>query len=165
MYNNSFGNPFAFNNTMPTATQPYGYQMPNYLPQPQMQQSPQNLNMQTNTNKIFVNGIEDVKNTRLTPNSDYIFLDNDKALLYQKTVDGQGKFEVKAFDIIPHDPKKDEAPLKEIDLSVYVPRTEFEKVQQELKQIKTDLSKLTVDRQPIKTEPELKPRRLDYGTI
>lgn len=79
---------FNYYNSMPTSTQPYGY------PMPQQYQAPT-----TNTNKIFVGGIEDVKNRALMPNSDVIFLDNDKPLLYVKTVDSKGQYDIKTYKI------------------------------------------------------------------
>ena len=54
-----------------------GYSNPVY--QPPVQQA------QSNTNKLYVNGIEDVRLRNLPNNSDYIFLDNDKPLIYRKT--------------------------------------------------------------------------------
>ena len=38
----------------------------------------------------------------LDPNSDFIFFDNEKSMIYRKVVDGTGHFEVKAFDVIEH---------------------------------------------------------------
>lgn len=128
--------------TQPTATQPYGYPLstpyplsqPNqfYPQQPQQQvQRPQ-----MNTNKIFVNGIDDVKNRVLPPNSEYVFLDNDKSILYQKKVDANGQFDVKAFDIVPHVEDK-AVEQSSMDLSNYVPRTEFDTLQKEVDTLKT----------------------------
>lgn len=96
--NGYFNNPFLYG--FPTATQPYGYPMPSQNPYQQQQTTPQH--QQTSTNKIFVSGIEEVRNRQLPPNSEYIFLDNEKSIIYQKTVDAKGQFEVKAFDIVPH---------------------------------------------------------------
>ena len=64
-------------------------QYPQNAPQQNAQPAPQ-----MNTNKIYVTGIEDARNRTLAPNSDYIFLDNDKPLLYRKTVDATGKMEI-----------------------------------------------------------------------
>ena len=94
----------------------------------------------TNTNKIFVNGIDDVRSRILPPNSDYTFLDNDKPILYQKVVDAKGQFEVKVFDIVPHKDTPVETPT--VDLSKYVLRTDFENVLIELTAIKEQLNKL-----------------------
>lgn len=126
MFENAFS---PFGATVPTATQPYGYPInpyagfPQIQPQPaQVQQAP--MSQQTNTNKLFVSGMDEVRNKPLPPNSEYIFLDNDKSILYQKTVDSKGQFEVKAFDILPH--QEEPAQNREADMSGFVPRSEFD---------------------------------------
>lgn len=138
MYNQPFNN---FNNTTPTSTQPYGYplsgSMPFYNNQPQQFQSPQ-----TYTNKVFVSGIDDVRNRMLPPNSDYIYLDNDKAILYQKIVDSKGQFQVKEFTISPKEPDMASKKEDSISLSDYVKRDEFDKISSELKALKEEISKL-----------------------
>ena len=140
-----FGNNFGYN-SMPTATQPYGYPMNPYMNnmanpnqmQPQSQIQPQQP-ITTNTNKIYVNGIEDVRNRSLLPNSDYIFLDNDNAIIYQKIVDSKGQFEVKAFDIVPHIEQKETKSENNIDLSNYVKVTDLEPLQNDIKILKEKL--------------------------
>lgn len=131
--------PNYFNgNTMPTATQPYGYSFP---PQPYQPQTPQPT---INTNKTYVSGIEDVRLYRLPPNSEYIFLDNDKSILYQKKVDSNGQFEVKAYEITECNANTATVAQPTIDLSNYVPRNEFEALQSEIKALSEKMSKLTV---------------------
>lgn len=128
MFGNNFNSPYGYNTT------PFGYNpnatYPNYVAPTQSAPVPS-----TNTNKIFVNGIEDVRNRSLLANSDYLFLDNDKPLLYQKVVDNKGQFEVKVFDIIPH---KEEAQVK----PDYVLKSEFDKLYDEFVQVKTQLANL-----------------------
>lgn len=149
-------------NSMPTATQPYGYPMynpysmyPTINPTQQMQpntipnqpQSSATSNNMTNTNKIFVSGIDDVKNNRnLLPNSDYIFLDNDKPILYQKIVDGTGKFEVKAFSISPLKDTETSNNSNKSDLSNYVPLKDFEALQARLNGIERQIKDLTANK-------------------
>ena len=118
----------SYNNT--PVNQSYGY-TPNYAP---YVQPPIPNQQSTSTNKIFVNGIEDVRNRRLAPDSDYMFLDNDKPLLYQKTVDNKGQFEVKVFDIVPH--KEEATP---VDKPEYVLRSDFEKLSAELSELKNKI--------------------------
>lgn len=133
-----FGNPYTYN-SMPTSTQPYGYPINPYTninTQPQQQ-------IQTQTNKIYVNGIEDVRNRVLPSSSDYIFLDNDQPILYQKIVDSKGQFEVKAFSIIPYEPKSDTK--QEVDLSAYVKKSDLEPLQEEIKALKEKLSPKKVE--------------------
>ena len=137
MFGNNFSNPYGFN------TNPYSYGTPMYpnYNQPAQQTTPQTQTIQTtNTNKIFVNGIEDVRNRSLPPNSDYTFLDNDKPLLYQKVVDSKGQFEVKVFDIVPH--KEEQSTAPSVDMSQYVLKTDFDKITHELTSLKEQLNKL-----------------------
>lgn len=103
---NNYGYPSY--NSMPSMAQPYGYP----IMQPQIPTNPQNVssNMPPQTNIIYVNGIEDVKNRPLPPNSNYSFMDNDNPILYRKTVDAQGKMTVEVFDIVPHKEKPVEHP-------------------------------------------------------
>ena len=90
LYRNNYTNNYPYE-------MPYGYAPTYNAPQPVPQQAPS-----MNTNKIFVNGIDDVRSRIVPPNSDFMFLDNDKPLIYQKIVDAKGQFEVKVFDIVPH---------------------------------------------------------------
>lgn len=140
-----FGNNFNYN-SMPTATQPYGYPITPYMGNinnpvtNSMPQQPQNQAVNTNTNKIYVSGVEDVRNMRLNPNSDYIFLDNDKPIIYQKIVDGKGQFEVKSFDIVPHT-EKEVSKNTNIDLSEYVLRKDFNTLQDEIRTLRNEIEK------------------------
>lgn len=127
-YPNYFGG-----NTMPTATQPYGYP---FIQQPSAQP-------QINTNKIYVSGIEDARMRPLAPNSEYIFLDNEKSLLYQKKVDANGQFEVKAYEITEYNADMATQAQSAIDLSNYVPRSEFEALQGEIKALNEKISNIT----------------------
>lgn len=148
MFNNY--QPFGFNN-MPNMNQPFGfnpYMQPNTnIQQSQMQQQPQQPTMATNTNKIFVSSIEDVKNRQLPFNSDFIFLDNDKPILYQKTIDSKGQFEVKAFDITPHNDLQDTKEVSSINLSDYVLKTDLKALQEEIKGLKEKVTRISVQNQ------------------
>lgn len=137
--------------------QPYNYggtYIPNYNFQNPYQQFNPNLTQQqsqpqnqqssaTNTNKIFVSGIDDVKSKPLSANSDFIFLDNDKPILYQKTVDSKGQFEVKAFEI--HEIKPQEKQKEDnSNLSNYVTLTEFEALKGQIDELKNKITKMSV---------------------
>lgn len=132
-------------------TNPY-YQP--YIPtqQPQMQQQTQQTQPQvqtqpqqtTNTNKIYVNGIEDVRNRPLLPNSDMIFIDNDKPLIYQKTVDSKGQFEVKTFELSDYKPADEPKTTEPTNLSNYVQISDLEPLQSEIKALNEKVSKLDV---------------------
>ena len=115
-YNTPYGGFSPMPNTYPTQPQ-FAPQTPNYAPQTQSAQ-------QMNTNKIYVTGIEDAKTRQLPANSDYIFLDNDKPLLYRKTVDATGKMEVKAFKISENNETEAEA-APAVDMSQYVSVKDF----------------------------------------
>ena len=108
----------------------------NYAPQTPTQQQP----AQMNTNKIYVTGIEDARTRQLPPNSDFIFLDNDKPLLYRKTVDATGKMEIKAFKISEY--TETEAPAPAVDMSQFVSVEEFKGVQAEMGRIKRTIDGL-----------------------
>lgn len=100
-----------------------GYSNPAY--QSPVQQTP------SNTNKLYVNGIEDVRLRNLPNNSDYIFLDNDKPLIYRKTTDSTGKMSIETFKIVPCEPEI-QAQSREIDLSQYVLKKDFEALKKEI---------------------------------
>lgn len=126
-----------------TGQAPFAPQNGNYTPQtpsqPQVQQQP----AQMNTNKIYVTGIDDARARQLPPNSDFIFLDNDKPLLYRKTVDATGKMEIKAFKISEYtETESAPAPAPAVDMSQFVSVDEFKTVQTEMGRIKRTIDGL-----------------------
>lgn len=139
-------------------SQQFGYPFSpyfNYYNQPNFQQQNQQP-VATNTNKIFVSSIDDVKSKPLSANSDFIFLDNDKPILYQKTVDSKGQFEVKAFEI--HEIKAQEKQKEDnsINLSDYVTLTEFEALKGQIDELKNKITKLSVQNELNSLSSELK---------
>ena len=111
----------------------------NYAPQTPTQPQAQ----QMNTNKIYVTGIDDARARQLPPNSDFIFLDNDKPLLYRKTVDATGKMEIKAFKISEYtETEAAPASAPAVDMSQYVSVEEFKGVQAEMGRIKRTIDGL-----------------------
>lgn len=120
-----------------TGQAPFAPQGANYAPQMQSQQQP----AQMNTNKIYVTGIDDAKARQLPPNSDFIFLDNDKPLLYRKTVDATGKMEIKAFKISEYT-ETEAAPAPAVDMTQFVSVDEFKGVQSEITRIKQNIDRL-----------------------
>lgn len=94
-----------------------------------------------NTNKIFVNGLEDARNRYVPAGGSAMFLDNDKPLLYDKTVDSKGQFEVKIFDISEHKDHSDLKPDSSIDLSRYVLKSDLEPLESEIRHIKDMMNK------------------------
>lgn len=131
---NNFTNSFGFN-SMPTATQPYGYPMNPYANPGAM--LPTQTTLQPYTNLIYVSGIEDVRTRPVPAGGTMIFADNDKPLLYKKVVDNKGQFEVETFDITPH---KEEAP-KTVTVD-YVPRAEFDALQKRINTMESTLTLL-----------------------
>ena len=124
-----------------TGQAPFAPQNGNYTPtaQPQQPQQPP----QMNTNKIYVTGIDDARARQLPPNSDFIFLDNDKPLLYRKTVDATGKMEIKAFKISEYtETEAAPAPAPAVDMSQFVSVEEFKTVQTEMGRIKRTIDGL-----------------------
>lgn len=117
---------------------PFAPQNANYAPQTPTQQQP----AQMNTNKIYVTGIDDARARQLPPNSDFIFLDNDKPLLYRKTVDATGKMEIKAFKISEYTETEAPAPAQAVDLSQFVSAEEFKSMQTEVGRIKKTIDNL-----------------------
>lgn len=124
---------------------PYQQFNPNLTQQQTQQQNQQS--SATNTNKIFVSSIDDVKSKSLPANSDFIFLDNDKPILYQKTVDGKGQFEVKAFEINEIKAQDSQKQPDTIKLSNYVTLTEFEALKGQIDELKNKITKMSVQNQ------------------
>lgn len=92
-----------------------------------------------NTNKIYVSSVEEVKAKSLPAGSDYIFLDNDKPILYQKIVSPNGQFEVKAFTISPYEPQEKPKAESSVDLSGYVKTADFDALKAEIATLKNKL--------------------------
>lgn len=169
MFGNSYSSPFNYTGNSnggytPFVSTPYYNSFPQQQvqQQQQLQQTPQPTGV-TNTNKIYVSGIDDVKGKVLAPNSDILFIDNDKPLLYQKTVDSKGQFEIKVFDICPHIEQEMAKPEDAINLSNYVLKSDLEPLQAEIKALNAKISKMDVQKQidSIKKD-EIKPlKKLD----
>ena len=148
MYQTPYNAPYSgFNPSQGnyTAQAPYAPQNGNYAPQTQPQQQQP---AQINTNKIYVTGIEGAKAKQLPPNSDFILLDNDKPLLYRKTVDATGKMEIKTFKISEYTETEAAPATQAVDMSQFVSVDEFKGVQNEIKRIKKNIDVL------LKREPK-----------
>lgn len=132
-----------------TGQAPFAPQNGNYTPTAQPQQQQPQQPPQMNTNKIYVTGIDDARARQLPPNSDFIFLDNDKPLLYRKTVDATGKMEIKAFKISEYtETEAAPASAPAVDMSQFVSVEEFKGMQNEMKRIKKNIDVL------LKREPK-----------
>ena len=145
-YGNMYQTPYnvSYGGFMPsqgnyTGQAPFAPQNGNYTPTAQTQQQPP----QMNTNKIYVTSIDDARARQLPPNSDFIFLDNDKPLLYRKTVDATGKMEIKAFKISEYtETEAAPASAPAVDMSQFVSVEEFKTVQTEMGRIKRTIDSL-----------------------
>lgn len=124
------------------------YQQPTANPQPQPQQQVQpQPQTPTNTNEIFVNGIDDVRNRPLPMNSNYIFLDNDKALLYEKIVDSRGQFEVKTYEIKEITGQESPKHTETINSSDFVKTGDLDLLRAEIKGLKEQINKMSIQGQ------------------
>lgn len=155
MFGNNYTNPYAYNGISGMGyngynSNPYygAFQQPaqSNSQQSQTQPVPQPTTV-TNTNKIYVSGIDDVKARFLSPNSDVLFVDNDKPLLYQKVVDSKGQFEIKTFDIVLH--KAEEMPIipDSSNLSNFATKDDLDPLRAEIKALNEKISKLDVQKQ------------------
>lgn len=116
--------------------QPYSYGVNPYT------QANQSSQPQMTTNKIIVSGLDEVRMRMQPTNSEMIYLDNEKSLLYQKTVDNTGHFEVKVFDISEH--KAPEIPPKtevKAEPTNYVTQEAFDSLQKEFRALKDKVAK------------------------
>lgn len=148
-YGSAFGN-YGYGYTpSPYYANPYQQAQQTQQTQPQSQQQPQNNIQQplTNTNEIFVSGVDDVK-ARLTPiNSSYMFLDNDKALLYEKIVDGKGKYEIKTYEIKEINGQEGTKDTSSINSSDFAKTTDVDALRAEIQGLKDKVAKLSVQKQ------------------
>lgn len=121
--------PYPFGTvSTPTATQPYGYPMGPYSAARQPVHIPQ-----LSTNIVYVNGIDDVRNRQMPYNSDTIFVDNDKPLIYRKIVNDRGQFEVKIFSVTEYTEPAATPAVSPVS------REEFENLQREVVSLRDTL--------------------------
>ena len=97
----------------------------------------------TNTNKMFVGGIAEIKAKILPPNSDWVFLDRDKSVIYNTTVNANGQISITAYDITEKRDQEQEKAQQSIDLSAYVKKGEIEALQGEIQALKDVVAKIS----------------------
>ena len=105
----------------------YGYNPQNHFGYNQFAQ--QNMTTQpqpTTTNKIYVSGLDEVKTRLLPPNSDVIFYDNERDILYEKVVDSTGKFQLKTYDIIERKDPENSDNLGDKKIPEYATKSDLE---------------------------------------
>lgn len=128
----------------PNLYYPYNYGTP-YAPQYMQAQQPQNTmvsNFGNNTNIIYVNGIDDAKNRQQPTNSVYMYRDNEKQIIYEKTVDAKGQFEVKTYAITATNTPQSQKPSEAVDLSAYAKKSDIEAIKGEIDGVKENLKKV-----------------------
>lgn len=128
----------------PNLYYPYNYGTP-YAPQYMQAQQPQNTmvsNFGNNTNIIYVNGIDDAKNRQQPTNSVYMYRDNEKQMIYEKTVDAKGQFEVKTYAITATNAPQSPKPSEPVDLSIYAKKSDIEAIKGEIDGVKENLKKV-----------------------
>ena len=130
MYQNPYLNSplFNYNNSYPQIAQPnyYNAQQQNAMRTSNQQQS--YVAPPPKTNKILVVSLEDALSKCNEPNCDYMCLDQDKPLLYNVSVDMQGRKAYQTFDITEHKPEE-KPQTKSVELKDYVPMTTFSDLQ------------------------------------
>lgn len=123
---------------------PYYYTTP-YVPQyiqAQQQQNTMMNNFGNNTNIIYVNGIDDAKNRQQPTNSVYMYRDNEKQMIYEKTVDSKGQFEVKTYAITATNAPQSPKPAEPIDLSIYAKKSDIDAIKGEISNVKESVKKM-----------------------
>lgn len=127
----------------PNLYYPYNYGTP-YVPQYMQAQQPQNTmsNFGNNTNIIYVNGIDDAKNRQQPTNSVYMYRDNEKQMIYEKTVDGKGQFEVKTYSLTATNAPQSPKPSEAVDLSIYAKKSDIDAIKGELSNVKESVKKM-----------------------
>ncbi len=155
MYNNPY-NYNNLNNGMNFATNPYyqpyyQQQMQQTQPQTQNTQQPQATQQQVavNTNKIYVNGLNDVKTKVQYANSDMFYIDNDNPnILYNKIVDATGHYEVKTFNLTEYKPIESQNQVPVVnDLSNYVLKADLEPLKAEITSLNDKIAKMNIKKQ------------------
>lgn len=133
-----FNAPYGYN-TMPTATQPYGYSMnvgmQNYN---QPQQQPQ---QNTSTNMIFVSGYQDVVDRYQMPNTSVMYKHNDKPIIYIKSLDNKGHFEIKEYEMLKKTHDNGTKDVPSIDLSCYAQKSDLDGIMDEIRVLKEQIAK------------------------
>lgn len=93
----------------------------------------------SNSNKIFVTSIDDALSRYADPNSEMIYLNQDKPLLYEVKTDSQGRKMVNTYNITPS-VEKTGAGTANVDMSSYVTKTEFEALQGQIKALEDKIN-------------------------
>lgn len=125
---------------------PYMTGIPSILSQQQNQlplmpqYNPYNNQIQTRqdggvyTNIVYVNDENAAKNYNLPPNSNFALWDNDKGMIYHKTVDNTGRMSIIPYDIVPHQ----ETPVKQPD---YALKSDLIELQKEISKLRSEVNK------------------------
>ena len=118
----------------------YPYQQPNF--QGYYNNYQQQVQPQPKTNKVWVTSLEDAMARSVEPNSEYIYLHQDKPLLIEVRTDGQGRKTTRVMEL------KDyvEQPKPEMPMPNNFPtREEFDGLKAEIQALKERLPKDIVE--------------------
>lgn len=117
----------------------YPYQQPNY--QGYYNNYQQQVQPQPKTNKVWVTSLEDAMARSVEPNSEYIYLHQDKPLLIEVKTDGQGRKTTRVMEL------KDyvEQPKHETAMPNFPTREEFDGLKAEIQALKERLPKDIVE--------------------
>ena len=118
----------------------YPYQNP-YQGYINQYQQPQQV-IQPKTNKVWVTSLEDAMAKPVEPNSEYVYLHQDKPLLIEVITDGQGRKATRVMELKPYvEQPKTETPTP----NNFPTREEFDGLKAEIQALKERLSKDIVE--------------------
>ena len=92
------------------------------------------------TNIIYVSGLEEVKLKPQAFNSTMFYRDNEKKFLYEKRVDGTGRYEIEMYKLSEYKPDEQINEQCAIDLSQYVKTVDLDALKSEINDIKNKLN-------------------------
>ena len=121
----------------------YPYQNPyqGYMNQYQQTQQPIQ-SAQPKTNKIWVTSLEDAMAKPVEPNSEYVYLHQDKPLLIEVITDGQGRKATRVMELKPYvEQPKTETPTP----NNFPTREEFEVLQGKIKALEEKFGKEIIE--------------------
>lgn len=93
----------------------------------------------TRSNKIFVTSMDDALARYAEPNSEMIYLDQDKPVLYEVKTDFQGRKTINLYDLAPSANGAGVGGSK-MDMTNYVTKNEFEALQAQIKALEEKIN-------------------------
>jgi hypothetical protein len=121
----------------------YSYQNPyqGYMNQYQQVQQPQ-----LKTNKVWVTSLEDAMARSVEPNSEYIYLHQDKPLLIEVKTDMQGKKTARVLELKDYVEKPNEPPKpKKVISKDFASKEDLEALKSEIQTLKDKVESVIVE--------------------